>query len=83
MVCKDRLEGVHGLSSVAKLFCPHSRTAFSSTNSVLRTLIGFVIQCGVFVTVVQTALLAVFYASPSHAYWYVEPGDVYPLYSQC
>jgi len=50
-------------------------------DSVLKTLIGFVIQCSILVTAIQIALLAVFYASSSQAYWYVEPGDVYPLHS--
>jgi len=52
-------------------------TTYSSTDSVLKTLIGFVIKRGVLVTVVQIALLTVFYACSSRMYWYVEPEDVY------
>lgn len=33
--------------------------------------------------VVQIALLTVFYASSSHAYWYVGSGDVHPSHGQC
>ena len=47
-------------------------TTYSSTDSVLKTLIGFVIQRGVVVTLIQTVFLAMFYALPSHLYWYVE-----------
>ena len=68
-----RCKGARGPSCVAGPFCPHSRTTFSSTDSILKTLIGFVIQRGVLVTVVQIALLAVFCTSSSHAYWYVGP----------
>ena len=71
---------MRGLSSVARLFCPHSRTTFSITDSVLKT---FVIQPSVLVTVVQIALLAVFYASSSHAYRHVGPGGAYSLHSRC
>ena len=61
--------------SMARLFCSLSRVARSSTDSVLKTLIRFVIQRGLLVTLVQIVLLVVFYASSSHMYWYVEPGD--------
>jgi len=73
-VCKNRHKGVRGLSSAARLFCSLSRAACSRTDSVLKTLIRFVIQRGLLVTLVQVALLTVFYASP-RMYWYVEPGD--------
>jgi len=45
------------------------KTGVRATDSVLKTLIGFVIQRGVLVTLVQTALLIVFYASSTHLYW--------------
>jgi hypothetical protein len=51
--------------------CSLSKIAYPSTDSVLKTLIGFVIQRGVLVALVQTTLLIVFYASSSRLYWYV------------
>jgi hypothetical protein len=50
-------------------FCFSSKTAYFSTDSVLKTLIGFAIQRGLLVAVVQIALLIVFYASSPHLYW--------------
>jgi len=52
---------VRGLSSVARLFCLHSGTVFSSTDSVLKTLVGFVIQRGILVTGSDRALGRVLY----------------------
>jgi len=45
------------------------RTGIRATDSVLKTLIGFAIQRGLLVAVVQIALLIVFYASSPHLYW--------------
>lgn len=47
----------------------YSRTGIRATDSVLKTLIGFVIQRGLLVTLVQTAFLIIFYASSSRLYW--------------
>jgi len=47
----------------------YARTGVRATDSVIKTLTGFVIQRGVLVTVIQTALLIVFCTSPSHLYW--------------
>ena len=75
-VRKDRREGVRGQCSVSGLFCSPLRVAYSSTDSVLKTLTAFVIQRGVLVALVQTALLTMFYVAPSHVYWYVGPSGV-------
>ena len=72
-VRKDGREGVRGQCSVARLFCSPLRVAYSSTDSVLKTLTTFVIQRGVLVALVQVALLTVFYIAPSRMYWYVGP----------
>lgn len=47
----------------------YSRTGVRATDSVIKTLIGFVIQRGVIVSLIQTVFLIVFYASSSHLYW--------------
>jgi len=47
----------------------YAKTGVRATDSVLKTLIGFVIQRGVLVALVQTTLLIVFYASSSRLYW--------------
>ena len=60
------------LCSVARMFRLLLRTTYFSTDSVIKTLIGFAIQRGVLVTMVQAAFLVVFYFSSSHLYWYVE-----------
>jgi len=48
-----------------------------STDSVLKTLIGFVIKRGVVVTLIQAAFLVMFYMPFRYPYWYVEPGDTH------
>jgi len=45
------------------------RTGVKATDSVIKTLTGFVIQRGVLVTVIQTALLIIFCTTSSHMYW--------------
>lgn len=42
-----------------------------STDSVLKTLIGFVIKRGVVVTLIQAAFLVMFYMPSRYPYWYV------------
>jgi hypothetical protein len=64
------------LSFVACSFV-HLVTCISSTDSVLKTLIGFVIQRGVLVSLIQTTILITFYASSSHLYWYVKSTGIH------
>jgi len=47
----------------------YARTGIRATDSVLKTLIGFVIQRGVLVALIQTVFLVIFYASSSRLYW--------------
>ncbi|KAF9649356.1 hypothetical protein BDM02DRAFT_3186381 [Thelephora ganbajun] len=47
----------------------YARTGIKATDSVLKTLIGFSIQRGVLVTLVQVVFLIMFYASAPHLYW--------------
>ena len=75
-VRKDRHESVRDRCSVTRIFCLPLRVAYSSTDSVLKTLTTFVIQRGVLVALVQTILLTLFYVTPSHLYWYVGPRGV-------
>lgn len=56
---------------------------YSSTDSVLKTLIGFVVKRGVLVTLIQSAFLIMFYVSSPHPYWYVESADVHLPHSRC
>ena len=56
---------------------------YCSMDSVLKTLIRFVIERGVLVTLLQTAFMIMFYVSPPHPYWYVESGYVHSPHSRC
>jgi len=47
----------------------YARTGIKATDSVIKTLIGFVIKRGVLVTLVQIAFLIVLFSSYSHIYW--------------
>jgi len=47
----------------------YARTGIRATDSVIKTLIGFMIQRGVLVTLIQIGLLIIFYVSSSHLYW--------------
>ena len=59
------------LRSAAGQFRSSAAATYHSTDSVLKALIGFVIERGVLVTLIQTVFLLMFYLSSSHPYWYV------------
>lgn len=40
-----------------------------STNSVIRSLMQYIMQRGVLVTLIQILLLVTFHAAPDHLYW--------------
>lgn len=60
------------LRSAAGLFRLSAAAAHYSTDSALNALIGFVIERGVLVTLIQTVFLPMFYLTSSRLYWYVQ-----------
>ncbi|KAI0091427.1 hypothetical protein BDY19DRAFT_625793 [Irpex rosettiformis] len=58
-----------------------ARTAFDSTNSVIRSLMMFIMQRGILVTLIQTLLLITFHAAPDHLYWLAFHVNVTKLYA--
>ncbi|KAF8530430.1 hypothetical protein BU17DRAFT_60158 [Hysterangium stoloniferum] len=57
------------------------RGGISRTNSVINTLIHFVIRRGGLVTLIQTLLLVMFFAEPTRLYWLAFHVNVTKLYA--
>ncbi|KAF8530442.1 hypothetical protein BU17DRAFT_60168 [Hysterangium stoloniferum] len=60
---------------------PSVRGGISRTNSVINTLIHFVICRGGLVTLIQTLLLVMFFAEPTRLYWLAFHVNVMKLYA--
>ncbi|KDQ22798.1 hypothetical protein PLEOSDRAFT_1109896 [Pleurotus ostreatus PC15] len=56
-------------------------TGMSSTHSLLKSLIRFVVHRGVLVTLIQTLLLITFYAAPANLVWMAFHDNVTKLYA--
>ncbi|KAJ3558699.1 hypothetical protein NM688_g760 [Phlebia brevispora] len=58
-----------------------ARTGMSGTNSVIKSLIQYIVHRGVLVTLIQTLLLITFHAAPTHLYWLAFHVNVTKLYA--
>ncbi|KAI0685836.1 hypothetical protein BC835DRAFT_1381958 [Cytidiella melzeri] len=58
-----------------------ARTGMSNTNSIIRTLMQFIMQRGILVTLIQTLLLITFLAAPDRLYWLAFHVNVTKLYA--
>jgi len=58
-----------------------SRTGIRQTDSLLKTLMQFIIQRGVLVTMIQTLFLIIFFSTVSHTYWLALHVNVTRLYA--
>ncbi|KAF7416267.1 hypothetical protein PC9H_002532 [Pleurotus ostreatus] len=58
-----------------------SKTGITSTHSLLKSLIRFIVHRGVLVTLIQTLLLITFYAVPSNLAWLAFHVNVTKLYA--
>jgi len=47
----------------------NSSSRFAKTNSMLKRLIGYVLQCGILVTLIQVAFLVIFFTTSTHFAW--------------
>lgn len=59
----------------------NARTGMSGTNFIIRTLMQYIMQRGVLVTLIQTLLLITFHAAPNHLYWLAFHVNVTKLYA--
>jgi len=57
-----------------------SKTGVAQTNSLIKTLMHFIIHRGILVTLIQSLLLIMFFAVPSHLYWLAFHVNVTKLY---
>ncbi|KAF8623279.1 hypothetical protein AX17_007485 [Amanita inopinata Kibby_2008] len=58
-----------------------AKTGMPQTNSLIKSLIQWVIQRGALVTFIQTALVISFYAAPTKIYWFAFHASVTKLYA--
>ncbi|KAF8591016.1 hypothetical protein K439DRAFT_1126615 [Ramaria rubella] len=61
-------------------FLASSRTGMNRTNSMIKSLIHFVVNRGALVTLIQTLLLIMFFAVPTRLYWLAFHINVTKLY---
>ncbi|KAK7449216.1 hypothetical protein VKT23_013361 [Stygiomarasmius scandens] len=62
-------------------YLSESRTGIRETNSLIKSLMKFVVHRGALVTLIQTLLLITFYASPLNIYWIAFHVNVTKLYA--
>ncbi|GJE93828.1 hypothetical protein PsYK624_099920 [Phanerochaete sordida] len=58
-----------------------SRTGMTGTNSLISTLVQYVMRRGVLVTIIQIVLLVTFHAAPKQVYWLAFHVNVTKLYA--
>ncbi|KAG6918614.1 hypothetical protein DXG01_013025 [Tephrocybe rancida] len=58
-----------------------SRTGIKQTDSLLKTLMQYIVQRGVLVTMIQTLFLVIFFSTASHAWWLALHVNVTRLYA--
>ncbi|KAG6824684.1 hypothetical protein H0H92_006131 [Tricholoma furcatifolium] len=58
-----------------------SKTGIKQTDTLLKTLIQFIVQRGILVTLTQTFLLVIFFATASHVWWLALHVNVTRLYA--
>jgi len=63
------------------VFLRSSRTEMVQTNKLINTLIIFIVQRGILVTLIQILLLVTFYALPQRLYWFAIHVNVTKLYA--
>ncbi|KAI0339701.1 hypothetical protein BDW22DRAFT_1431588 [Trametopsis cervina] len=63
------------------LMLASARSGLANTNTVLRTLMQYIMQRGILVTLIQTLLLITFHAAPKHLYWLAFHVNVTKLYA--
>ncbi|KAJ7590449.1 hypothetical protein C8J56DRAFT_1140467 [Mycena floridula] len=62
-------------------FLTSSKSSVQKTNHMLKSLIQYVVERGVLVTLIQTLLLITFYAFPGRLYWFAFHINVTKLYA--
>jgi len=62
------------------VFLSSSRSGITQTNSLINSLMQFVIHRGALVTLIQTLLLVTFFSAPQHLYWLAFHVNVTKLY---
>ncbi|PFH49630.1 hypothetical protein AMATHDRAFT_194576 [Amanita thiersii Skay4041] len=63
------------------VFLKSAKTGMRQTNSLIKTLVQWVLQRGILVTFIQTALVISFYAAPTKLYWFAFHVNVTKLYA--
>jgi len=62
------------------VYLSSSRTGVTQTNSIIKTLVHFIIHRGALVTLIQSLLLIMFFAVPTRLYWLAFHVNVTKLY---
>ncbi|KAK0469768.1 uncharacterized protein EV420DRAFT_1634189 [Desarmillaria tabescens] len=58
-----------------------ARTGFDRTDSIIKTLMGYVVERGILVTLIQTLFLVLFFVKPGHLFWLSLHVNVTRLYA--
>ncbi|KAK0184896.1 hypothetical protein F5146DRAFT_1145029 [Armillaria mellea] len=58
-----------------------ARTGFNRTDSMIKTLMGYVVERGILVTLIQTLFLVLFFVKPGHLFWLSLHVNVTRLYA--
>lgn len=58
-----------------------ARTGFDRTDSMIKTLMGYVVERGILVTLIQTLFLVLFFVKPGHLFWLSLHVNVTRLYA--
>jgi len=62
-------------------FLTSTQTGIQQTKNMLKTLVQYIVERGVLVTLIQTLLLLTFYALPARLYWFAFHINVTKLYA--
>ncbi|KIK54782.1 hypothetical protein GYMLUDRAFT_176682, partial [Collybiopsis luxurians FD-317 M1] len=62
-------------------FLSNAKTGIRQTDSLVKSLIQYVIERGAVVTLIQTLVLITFFAAPDHLYWFAFHMNVTKLYA--
>ncbi|KAK0204803.1 hypothetical protein DFS33DRAFT_695815 [Desarmillaria ectypa] len=59
----------------------NARTGFNHTDSIIKTMMGYVVERGILITLIQILFLVLFFVKPGHLFWLLLHVNVTRLYA--